>query len=195
MVNGDRVDPHFSSSMSLPVLSTVVSFLDINDFSDFNGRNKLLSQLGVLTPEKGLVVSVWLKDSKFVLPVLSTIISFLDINEFQDCSGQIELFSALSDPVKLFVLVFWLKNTRFSVITHVDVKYHYSMTVYKRNGKDHRSNDEPATIVKNTCRENKRNEWFLCGKRHRKQGKPAIVFEDGSRVWLLNGGKSVRMAD
>ncbi len=116
------------------------------------------------------------------LPVLSTIISFLDINDFQDCSGQIELLSALSDSEKLFVLSFWLKHTDFAANTYD------SVTVYARNIIPHRGNDKPAII------QDDRSEWFLCGKRHRKQGRPAIVFvEDDEEYesWFLNG-KEVR---
>ncbi len=120
------------------------------------------------------------------LPVFSTLVSFLDINDFQDCSGQIELFSALSDPVKLSVLVFWLKHTYFSVDTEISYTKNYPITIYRRNRMVHKSNDKPAFI------KNKRNEWFLCGKRHRKQGRPEIVLEDGLKVWLQNGN-SVRM--
>ncbi len=160
--------------MNLPVFSTLVSFLDINDFSDSNGHNKLLSQL--LTSEKEFVVSAWLKHSKFVLPVLSTIISFLDINDFQDCYGEIELFSDLSNPVKLFVLVFWLKHTHFSAVGDS------SFIFYTRNKEVHRSNDEPAVVI-----QNRQCEWFSCGMIYRKRGKPAIVYENGSKVMFFNG--------
>ncbi len=114
------------------------------------------------------------------LPVLSTLVSFLDINNFQDCSGQIEILSTLSDSEKHFVLSFWLKHTHFSATTYVG---NYAITIYTRNFDPHRDNDRPAIIKNNS------SEWFLCGKRHRKQGRPAIVFDDDDefKEWFLNG--------
>ena len=49
------------------------------------------------------------------------------------------------------------------------------------NGKCHRDNDKPAIIYKNG-----RQEWNINGECHRLY-KPAVIYADGRQEWNING--------
>ena len=58
----------------------------------------------------------------------------------------------------------------------------YGIQRWYLNGKLHRDNDKPAIIYQNGTQ-----YWYFNGKIHRDNDKPAIISEAGYKEWLFNG--------
>jgi hypothetical protein len=61
----------------------------------------------------------------------------------------------------------------------------YEQTWYK-NGFKHRDGDKPAYI--NTLPGFAKQVWYKNGEKHR-EGDPAVIHENGSKYWYINGCK------
>jgi len=53
---------------------------------------------------------------------------------------------------------------------------------YNNAGELHRENDLPAVIFENGTK-----VWYKNGKRHRENDLPSVIFEDGGKSWWTNG--------
>jgi len=49
-------------------------------------------------------------------------------------------------------------------------------------GKVHRDNDMPAVIYEDGSK-----EWYVNGLRHRDNDLPAVIFKNGYKAWYVNG--------
>jgi len=61
---------------------------------------------------------------------------------------------------------------------------------YNNAGELHRENDLPAVIFNDGSR-----EWYMNGKVHRENDLPALIYKDGSKLWYNKAGKLHREND
>ena len=59
-------------------------------------------------------------------------------------------------------------------------EYTSNVRFYYKNGLYHRDNDLPAIIADNGSK-----HWFINGKRHR-IGNPAVMYSTGSQIWYFD---------
>ncbi len=120
------------------------------------------------------------------LEILSTTLSFLDINEFQGLTDKVPLMSLLDLSARetSSILLFWLRNTNFSVNNL------WCFIAYKRNGRYHRKEAPAITWISNGLPKNfareRLNEWYKNGELYRFDG-PVIMYNNGDCVWNENG--------
>ncbi len=125
--------------------------------------------------------------------VLAEVLSFLDINQFQSFSGDIEFLRGLD--CHNLILLHWLKNTTYQTLDE-DIPFIFRISE-QRNGLLHTQNNLPAFYTHNAPGDNWKlacyfvyKEWWRCGKLHRAEGLPAIVYHRHKEWW--NQGKRHR---
>jgi hypothetical protein len=53
---------------------------------------------------------------------------------------------------------------------------------YNNKNKLHRENDQPAIVWENGTK-----QWYVNGQLHRENDKPAVIYADGTQYWWVNG--------
>ncbi len=172
--------------MSLELLSTIVSFLDLNDFQDCNGTVTLCDLLDLSIPERQQVLTFWLKNSVFEFHQNYNKTWFSRNGKIHKTNGPAVLWNCGTKE-----WFFTGKPHRGGDEPAVQSTWVDSWHIFKGqknewivNGERHRENDMPAVVDQG------RREWFVNGRLHRTLG-PAIESESGAKEWYVNGIEQV----
>ncbi len=158
--------------MSLGILATTFSFLDINDYEDCSGNVLLFHSLGLTNQETQFVHFFWLRETIFTTLLKGKDVSRLRNTRLHRRNGPADVEQDIET---------WFSCGKIHREGDLPAKYNKRFRQWWWNGNLHREQDKPA------CIDIRGKEWWRHGRLHREGDKPAVKKRNGDEEWWWDG--------